>query len=386
MCPTGKKDQEMTKSSFKIGAVAHFFFTFCYFITFHYDNSIFDSGAFIPIIGWDENYWLNRGQCYLTNPFLECFVVDPNLWPILISFYLIVFDHNLWGLVAIKAIIYVAASIFIIKKMSKVSKPWLKTFFYFLCFNPYVIMLHNSLMRDDLILALVLCITGYFWSKLSLKGTFGTFSLSNILLFCIIVSLFFLRPAFGIISVVFLILKILSFSYLNGRSFAYKVFSVLLSIVIGSVTIFYFNKLIYILNFSYSFDLSRLLRSFYEMFYSPLPKNILNGSIIEIDSGVSGVWVYALVFPTFSIVTTLFCVLVIISKIEPFYTHIRENFLVVMFAVALITPYILSTNEVQGPRQSIASTTLLFYIFGLPLIIYLGRVLKLSLGQERKLN
>lgn len=379
----------MNRSWFKLGILGHLILTYGLFFYYHSDNLQMFSSVFVPVIGADENYWLEVAECYYSKKteswISQCFFgLNPNLWPIFLAISMLTFGKGFIWIVTIKCLIYICTIIFLFNMMQKAGKPWLKTFFYFLCLNPYILVLHNTLLRDDVIVSLLLLVVSFFWHKPLAKDAIRLFSFKTIFLFAIILTLFWTRVHFGLIAMVFVTIRFSLNTYFRSGSPFFIIFFAFVYFMLGFLTINYFRTFIGVYDYGYS--LSHILRGIYEMLYSPLPTNILNGKVFEIDSGIEAFWPYAFIFPTFSFLVTVFAFFIILYKINPFYSHFKDNMFVTLFVISLMIPYVISVHEIQGPRQSLPSTILLFYVFGLPFCVFLFKVLKINGGASSSNN
>lgn len=320
-------------------------------VSLTYDN-------YIDLIGWDESYWIFGSECAWFSSFDLCWAAYLSIYPMLIKAVQEI-SNEFFLLIVVKTLIYTFSVRFLIKsfKISQLSE--YNPYACFLLLNPYIILLHVSGMRDDIIVSLVLILVGLL---LRANTNTSTIPILSAFIFSILIGMF--RFGYGVWSLVF-------FSYLYAYYY-WKEGAITQALLITTPTI-YILLWIDIIDFVPEFDVSiqKLFISLYELLFSPLITNIANGAVIDIGSDIAHIWWYAIIYPQFSMLCTALFLLWILGLRGGLHFPIRENLALLIFAIGLLVPYLFSTQETQGPRQSLPATVLFFYIFGIPVIRYL---------------
>lgn len=220
----------------------------------------------------------------------------------------------------------------------------------FLLLNPYVLLLHVSLLRDDLILSLVILVASIFYVFQNIK-TIKIHYLSGLLV--LIFLLLQIRFGFGIICfslAIYIIIERLWF--LRG---IYKLISITFLFIILYQTI---NGLFP------EMDVNKFAANLRKLLFSPLPHNVLTGVNADIGADTSLLPVYSLIFPLFAIAVTIRIALSTIYNLSFISIILRRHVYVFLLSIGLLLPFAFSSLEVAGPRQSLSATVLLFFIFG----------------------
>lgn len=336
-------------------------FLFMFFYE-RYDSNFF---RYYYLIGGDELFWLEYSFCNWTDSFYSCFRETNNIYPALIKVFYNFSEYAIF-LYLFKCLLFLASVFFLIERMRQQGKKNLLIFEIFLLTNPYVLLLHISGMRDDIILSVLLLATGIFIS-ISKDLRFKDVVLIVLVLFF----LFLIRFGVGVTCS----FGILLFILLNKFRFFY---ALILTASFSSIFAYYLYAFFPIEQFSYKFAVT----NFYKLIFSPFIGNVLSGKVRDIGSDVGLIDFYALIFPNFSLLCVAYLGLLIgygkFKKIKKMFSFNLE-FLVLI--TCTLIPYIFSELDVAGPRQSLFATVLLFYVFGIP---FLRFILKPVLDFERR--
>lgn len=332
---------------------------------FLYERIDTNFSQYVFLIGGDENFWIENSSCYWSNSFYFCFPETNNIYPALINVFYNFSEYAIF-LYLFKCLLFLASVFFLIERMRQRGKTNLLIFEIFLLINPYILLLHVSAMRDDIILSVLLLATGIFIS-ISKNLRFR----DVVLLFLVLFFLFLIRFGIGVTCT----FGILFFILLNKFRFFY---ALILTASFSGIFAYYLYAFFPIEQISYKFALTNL----YKLIFSPFIGNVLSGKVRDIGSDVGLVDFYALIYPNFSLLCLAYLGLVIGSgkfkKIKEMFS-LNLEFLVLI--TCTLTPYILSSLDVAGPRQSIFPTVLLFYVFGVP---FLRFILKPVFDFERR--
>lgn len=336
-----------TKIRLTIYAIHILFFIINIYIFKRYSLS-FDS--YLDLFGEDETYWLEASQCEWNSTFDLCYMLFLNFYPYLIYLFQD-YGLSLINFLLFKCILYSVSVWMLIQCLYYYKYQNLLIFEAFLLINPYVLLIHTSLLRDDIIVSLILLISTYLYKiqndvKRNVK-----------LDFCILISLSIImmgfRFGYGVISMMVILLTYL----IKNRTVGLKV-----KIFISFSSIYIIIN--YLKNYIMEYDVNLILINLRRLLFSPLPHNVLSGTIKDLGTDTSLLPVYSLIFPIFSIYILIRLLIDFIYNKNLVKKIFRRNYSVLILSIGLLLPYSISTLDVAGPRQSLPSTVLLFYILG----------------------
>jgi hypothetical protein len=321
-----------------------------------------DSYNYKYLIGHDENYWIEMGECYVNNsePLLFCLQLEPAVvWPLIIASSLTLGMGSIFYLVVVKWLIYVTCTHFLLKTLSRItSSTSVLIYGVYLYLNPYITLLHISMLRDTLILSAVLAFMAFL--VIATHPWYFDKPRSKTLSYIIIVIIFALslRPLIAIAMVITIVLFFLFSMNTRRHNIIY----------IGGISC---AILYYFVNFapaySYSLNLSALGIGFVRLIYSPMPWNILDGSVQKAGADTALVWWWSLIVWFFAVAATFYLqVRILMAFIGRSLLDMPWPFM--CLAMLILLPYAFSDLQVQGPRQSMPATALIFYAIGVPFI------------------
>jgi hypothetical protein len=312
---------------------------------------------YVDLIGGDETYWVNASDCHVDYDFAVCYSYFRSSYPFFIHSFKGA-TESLFIFALVKALAYLWAARCFVEGASRVgaSSPLVMSAFLYL--NPYVIALHSTALRDDIIVTFVLYFIGYFLFKpISTK--------TMLISVALIAAMMGLRFGFGVIMLGFFLSR-MGFLVLESKA---KVVRITFGTV-GLLTVL--TGVGYVVSyFGYELEFSPIavLEGFRKLVLSPSPHNVLSGRILELGTDVAVVRWYALIFPAFSAFIVVVSTMLLLHPKE---SLLKKNLgrlgWVAALGFMLLVPYVLSPLEVAGPRQSLPATILLFVVFACPTI------------------
>ena len=305
--------------------------------------------TYSDLIGWDESYWVEGSSCGWDSLFDLCFNTYLNLYPFYI-YILRVVGFSFFDFTLLKCILYLFSVFYVTRTLKILKLPNVSIFKLFLLLNPYIILLHITALRDDIIIVFTLVCVAFLYR---LQNKKNNVNISEFFLIALSVfMLFSLRLGFGAIA----LLSVLSTIIFRRKiRLHYRYFLFILGIII-----FYFLAQPYAPTFDFSVFFSNLRK----LILSPSPWNVINGKILILETDTSLLPIYSVIFPIFSFYVMLRLCVDLFSKYNCVCSSLRIHLYPLIFAISLLMPYALSPLDVAGPRQSLTSTLIFFYIFG----------------------
>ena len=300
--------------------------------------------SFQPIIGDDEILWLNLSyKIDLTQS------IKNILWPYLLSLWGGLGGTSLFTIAMMKGLIYcLFASYFLSQARSVLTKVEYYIAFTFLLFHPYIIFLHVSLMRDDLIFSVGIIIFLWFAKFEKQRLSFKLFrNTTSVLAIVSLILLIGLRPMFAWIAV-------LTFLILFARQ------QKMLFIVCIIPFLLYVNNYV---SFSLNFSISSIIFNLYKLIFSPNIFSVISGQLDVVGSGVRNIPVYVTLTSIFNLSVLSLVIICLLINYRFVMKHLLISSSVVLYCIIILLSLSLVEANVQGPRQSLLATSGLFIFF-----------------------
>jgi len=324
--------------------------------------------SFEPMVGDDELFWLNASYDAAYSRFNGVY-----LWPYLLWLWGLLGGTSFFSIAALKGLFYCLIAVYFLNQVRLIlGKLEYFIVFAFLLFHPYIIFLHSTLMRDDLIFSVGLVVLLWFARYPELPSLKSILSdrVSQIALVSLLL-LFELRPMLGYIA-------IFTFFILMLRSHR------VLAIVPLVACLWYVSRY---LTFDFQFSIANLIFNFYKMLFSPNLISVLTGQLDVVGSGVRYISVYASIAAGFNL--CVFCaVIVCLFGNVGFVRRRLFNFSpVLLYCSLILVGLCLVKADVQGPRQALLATSGLFIFFVSEFLTVIIKSLFVSRrGSQRKVG